>query len=370
MIYTNSAMTQIIKDKIYFFLKRPNKDGRKAKSFSILKKTIPPHGKPSYQVITHTKIDLINSMLHEGTLTYEQAEAQFLDVIERLYHTDGGRRMRVHNSSNRAVLEKYWKDKYAHRRIKDLKTMKGDYARAIEALGTVSILEASQSEMEKQLGRVCSGNIQRRRAQRLNELLNYLDRGFQLIKEKEKIEEPKHLLVSEILKVIPRLGNENLKLLCWTLFGTGARLGEAFAITPNKLSMSGQYVLIDRQRYQDWSLGDTKRGKHPKAPIVKEAREYVKQWALLPEDDKKALRFTKARDSIQLACKELFPNNPRKWLTFHDLRHCYAIHLAMKGLSISQIARAIGDTEDTVRKYYAGFVMIDEEAESMALKLN
>lgn len=69
-----------------------------------------------------------------------------------------------------------------------------------------------------------------------------------------------------------------------------------------------------------------------------------------PDDDKKSKRYDpkKSLYAIGTAAKV-------KTLNYHILRHSFATHLAMKGVSLAQIAGLLGDGLKVTEDHYAGF---------------
>jgi len=74
-----------------------------------------------------------------------------------------------------------------------------------------------------------------------------------------------------------------------------------------------------------------------------------------------------ARD-FRAYCKKAFPHEPDKHLSFHDLRHCFCIHLLGIGVHIKDVADSIGDTIATVESHYASHILTDEDVERIQVK--
>ena len=91
----------------------------------------------------------------------------------------------VHNSANRDLLEKFWKDEYEHRDLVDFESSKNDFKRAIEVAGPLSLYSASREDLQKEIAKHAKGNKQRRVVSRLNTLLKYIQRNVKLRKDKK-----------------------------------------------------------------------------------------------------------------------------------------------------------------------------------------
>ncbi|MCC7405816.1 MAG: hypothetical protein IT288_15555 [Bdellovibrionales bacterium] len=52
-------------------------------------------------------------------------------------------------------------------------------------------------------------------------------------------------------------------------------------------------------------------------------------------------------------------------MTFHAIRHCYAIHLISRGVSMSLVAQLLGNSLSVCRRHYAGFELTTDSIEAI-----
>jgi len=150
-----------------------------------------------------------------------------------------------------------------------------------------------------------------------------------------------------------------------TAFATGGRLGEIFAMT--KTVGAKRAVYIDRQMKMDLTYGPTKNKRSRWIKVLEELWPDTQNWLKVSEAERKALRRERWADIVRGACKTAFPKDPEKHLKFHDLRHSYAIHCLSKGLTLEQVAKALGDSIVVVQEYYTGFVLTLNELDGFAV---
>lgn len=351
-----------------FTLKKPDK---KRRSFSILKRTI-DDGKASYEKIENEALDAINKAYKDGK-SHESCLILAKEVMASLYkELEKLNPKVVHNSANRELLNKFLKDEYEHRDLVDFESSKNDFRRAIEAVGSLSLYSATREELQKEIAKNFKSTKQRRIVARLNTLLKYINRDVKLRKDKKHQPEVAHLSHSDIKKMIKHITVNTeqpvnvkvLKLMAEVAFYTGCRTGEIFAITP--ISIRSNILLVQGQIDREGNNRDTKNRVKRKAFIIEEGRIKVKE---LTKHDLSSYRNLRFSDIIFDACKKAFPHEESKWITFHDLRHSYAIHLLSKGVSLSLVAQSLGNSITVCQENYAGFVLTDESISAIELIL-
>jgi len=98
-------------------------------------------------------------------------------------------------------------------------------------------------------------------------------------------------------------------------------------------------------------------------PVISAARPWLEQWLAVAVELKQAMRKpSRGSKVMRAACKAA--NVPE--ITFHDLRHCYAIHLLRLGRELTDVALALGDGMEVTQRYYTGFAMANSAAKRMA----
>ncbi len=71
-------------------------------------------------------------------------------------------------------------------------------------------------------------------------------------------------------------------------------------------------------------------------------------------------RLEASRELMKKYCMIAFPKDSSKHLTFHALRHCYAINLLTKGVSMSLVAQSLGNTLSVCQQHYLGFELTND----------
>jgi site-specific recombinase XerD len=86
--------------------------------------------------------------------------------------------------------------------------------------------------------------------------------------------------------------------------------------------------------------------KRPRlAFIFPQGIDAFKYWTQASEAEKATIdRLESSRELMKKYCQIAFPKDSSKHLTFHALRHCYAINLLTKGVSMSLVAQSLGNT--------------------------
>lgn len=90
----------------------------------------------------------------------------------------------------------------------------------------------------------------------------------------------------------------------------------------------------------------------------------------MPIEERKKFINVKASASITRVCRLLFPETAAHHCDFHDLRHSYAYHCLAKGLTIREVALALGDRMEVAEEYYTGFQIRLKEATKFASLLD
>ena len=183
----------------------------------------------------------MNKQFHDSLLDFETAFKKVKVIREQLYkERDIEKRKSVFNQVNLKILESYWESEYSHRSLVDEKSMYHDLKRAIECAGSLSLTVCTLTELQKEINRrfIGSPNKQRRVVTRLNQILKFLGRDFQLRKVKEEWNDVKYLTPEEMAEVTRNLKDENFATLCWLGLLTGLRIGEIFSLRPESVQQT------------------------------------------------------------------------------------------------------------------------------------
>lgn len=348
---------------ISFFQKRP---GNGRATFSILKR-VKTDSDTKYSIVENKSLNSINASFLEKKITEAEARSLIREIVNELYKEISAPLMaRNHNAKNEALFEEYWTREYADRDLVDEASIKNDFKRAIQAVGPLSIQSDSKEALQKQIKSSATGNKQRRVVSRINTLLSFCNRPFKLKKDKEIRTEVAKLSIADFKKVIKFVADPNHKLIFEVAFYTGLRVGEIFAIKP--IQIKDTHIFVQTQIDRALNNRDTKTRRERKAYVIQDGMSSVKDWVKLA--DKNELRNVKLANILKEACKKAFPKDKAKWIKLHDLRHSYAIHLLSKGVSLSLVAQALGNSVVVCQKHYAGFTLSDEAIETIDKVMN
>jgi integrase len=353
------------KSKVKFNLRRPSKGQRR--SFSIDKQVCIPGQKSKSETLKDERIEAINKAFKSGLINEHRATLQAKDVVKDLYRqhkleTEGAI---VYNSENQKVLKKFFEKEYTGRELVDECSIKNDFTRAIEALGSISIISSTPEQLQKAIdSKIKKANKQRRVVSRLNSLLKFIQRDFKLKKKPKEYEDVKHLNLANFKKAVANVEDLNMQVLCWVAIGTGCRLGEIFALQPNDFRKNVLHVTYQIDKKQ--AKRRTKNKKARKVSAVPECLPYLQKWFKIDSEVKEGLRNARHADIIREACSKAFPGEVDKHLVFHDLRHSHAIHLLNQGVSLSLVAQQLGNSFTVCQDHYTGFTLSDDGVDAIA----
>jgi len=343
-------MPKIFKKKLrgsVLFLKSPTPKSGRA-TFAIIERK---NGKN--KTLYPDQLRTINEKFKLGQLNYDQARLLAEEVLEKITPKQAV----VHNQANLKLVEDYWEKDYGSRDLVDASSAKNRLLRAAEAVGTLSILIATRNDLQDQVDRRFKGNRQRDIVAALNQLLKFAGRDIRLRKSREEIKRIRKITVDELYRILPYIKDEKLRLMHEVAFGTGLRAGELFGITEENLKK--EHLEFDTQIDVDGIRRHTKNRKSRSAYILQKFRPAVKEWVAIPLSDR--LKFRKR--SIAKITREASKKALDREITFHDLRHSYAVYLISKNVSLSLVAQSLGDSIRVAERYYVGFA---PEPESIA----
>lgn len=194
--------------------------------------------------------------------------------------------------------------------------------------------------------------------------------------EKKTLPDFKYLKEDEFLKVLSFLyiGQKNkasvetYKLLFKILFYSGVRTGEAFAL--NKNTFNGINTLkVHTQLERGDKPSDTKNGQLRSTFLLDAGVSAFNEW--VNSKDKSNISRHGIAEIIKRACKKAFPYDETKWITAHDLCHSYAVLMLTKhDLSITQIAKLLGNSVLVCEDYYLRFQDSDDLIDSVGRKIH
>lgn len=326
------------------YLKRPN--GRR-KSFAIYKR----EGNQNI-TIKCPDLDALNTSDIDPDIKLKNA----LEIKKRVEREYGIASVAVHNDDNDRIVEQYWRERYIRRELVDTKTARYEIERAVKALGNLSLVSASEVEIENHIkSKDWPRNKRRRVLIKIQILLKYLGRDIKLVIPPEEQTDVRHIDEDEFKKRIDRVRDEHLRALFNVLFHTGMRLGEAFGLT--KFKVRDDYIVVDTQIDKHDKIRKPKCEKTRKTFV--QDMSYVREWLKVKDS------FPYGRTNTNKLFKRYFPR-----MTIHDLRHSYAINLLSKGVPIAHVAQSLGNSVRVCERYYTGFELADKSIALMKRLVN
>jgi integrase len=345
-------------------LKRPAKQrgaGRSPK-WSLLRK---PKGAPAKQ-LSLPELENINRAYLAGELDYVRAEAQVAALKAALVKQEKGiPHTPVFSADNLTILDQYWKKWRAGRELMDERTAYNELRRAVEAIGTLNLRAASADELQGAIK--ARGDKQARIVKNVERLLRYLGRDeITLRRHKPEKRHVRYLTLPDFQQLIESMPDSWFKLLCGAAFACGGRAGELFDLQPEDWHEEAGRIFIDSQRRPEGEIRHTKNRRERWAAVIPEMEPLLREWIALATREQlwTPTTSTKLSGMLREACAKKWPLEQRKHLTFHDIRHCYAIHVLKHDPSLSRVADFLGDDEATAKKHYLGFI---RDADEIAL---
>lgn len=319
------------------------------------------------KVVCSPELDEINRRFISGTLSYQEARALAQDIRRRLDRRENGAREKPITTENQTLLDAYWKDQYSWRDITDPDSMRNSLKRAIRVLGDLPIMTAEQTDFYQRINESgITNNRKREVIARLNQLIKYARRDFTLRLPRQDFLKIRHISEEQLGKLTKVLTQFDSTLVS-VAFYTGGRIGEIFAI--QKRDFNGRILNITRQILRNGEKSRTKTRKDRGVAVPPEGFAAIKDWLDIPTSQKLEHRNRKLSEVVSEASRKLWPKEKDRHITFHDLRHSFAIHMLRLEFSISEVAHLLGDSIQVCQAYYTGFAASDEALEAMSQRL-
>lgn len=375
--------------RINFTIHYPDFKGRN--TFSILKITHFNDGKKKKAEKLETeRIDAINEEWKKSSKT-ETKRDELLRLVKEIraeLHRsqlikDGKIRL-VKIVDNQKVLEDFVAERIEGRKIVNPKGHEQDFTRAVLIVdrANLSLKTSNRKDLQKAVDKITKNSIHRRVCSRINALMSFIGRNIRL-EAMEYNETPTIFTEDEFLNLVQNINPpegfeehaENIRNLFYTLFYTGMRTGEAFALygkrqadkktgKPLNFLNGTQVALYSQMLKGSKTVSSTKTGKQRVAYVIQNHIEKIKAWANLDRAVKEHLRDIEYSVLIKRAGRTTFPNDSeKKNLKAHDCRHSYAVHLLNSGVNISLIAKSLGNSVLVCEKYYLGYALTDDGIE-------
>lgn len=354
------------KDLIRYSFKGP---GHGRKSFTIYLDIKSRDGKRACTTIKDERLIAINRSHQAGIQTYDQCVVLVKEIIKDLYKKDNRcrKRVNIHNSENYKVMDDFWEQVYSYRPLINEYTAKNEIKNAIEVLGQLSIYSASREEIQSCIDKKYKGNSQRRIVGRLSQLLKFIGREkeVRLRRQPKDIIKVSFLNEADFQKVLAAVPTQIERALLQLCYFAGLRIGEAYGLEPHHLLPDGT-IRVTGQLDRNGVRRQTKTKRPRLAFIFPQGIDAFKYWTQASEEEKATIdRLEASRELMKKYCGVAFPKDPSKHLTFHSLRHCYAINLLNKGVSMSLVAQSLGNTLSVCQQHYVGFELTNDSIQAI-----
>jgi len=345
-----------------YFIKSPTVRNKR-KTFAIVERTTDENGVHKNRTLNDDRINTINKSLLSGEHTTVYLRAQLKDLVNEFRGQAYPEKITANNPENLKIFDRFWAEEYEHRRIVDKTSAKNEFLRAVRILGNLSLMTADSNSLQRQINSLVKGPKQRRTVAAIRTILRYLGRAdVKLTLDNKTYPEIKYLSEADLNKVITKLPWFDA-LLARAAFYSGGRLGELFAL--ESINFSGYQLQINSQIKLTGDKALPKRQKRRRAYVPAPGREWVSAWCSIPLDEKLAMRKREYSRIIQKACREAFPTIPSKHVSFHDLRHSYAIYCLSNEVNLSLVAQSLGNGEKVCQDHYSGYSANDATLAAM-----
>ena len=355
--------------KVTFWLREPKENDRR-KTFSIqFRVCYPDKTEKDHGVFEDKRTETLNEMLSKQKKDAISVGKEFRKIIKELQERELQLRGKLPISSeNNIVFEKFWEIKYAGRSNIDLDTARNETIRAIEAVGNLPLLSASQNDIQKAVDKYCGtdANKQRRIIARLRSILRAVGRTDIQLRREKPVHNDVHFLTkkefSDLIDFI-RLSNHDkiagiakssyiAFLEC--LFYSGLRIGEAFYIKQIHFDPKTRILKVEHQLNDKFQVVRPKWGKTRKAVIPKAGVKGFLNWVNATDRDK--IKRTDASKKLKFFSSQKFKSDKSKHISCHDLRHSYAVLMLREyNVSLATVASLIGDSIQVTEQYYIGY---------------
>ena len=295
-------------------------------------------------------------------------EKQIKEIIKDLLKKDNRcQREVVHNNENHKLLDDYWQKVYSYRTLENEGSTISELKRVIDVLGTLSIYAATREQIQSAVDNAVSGNVQRRLVGRLTQLLKFAGReDVKIRKAKTVYHRVTYLTETDFQKVIAVVSVPILKSLMTLCFYSGLRIGEAYGLTKNSLGAGNDTLRVVGQIDREGKRKPTtKTGRTRLAFLLPQGLDAFHYWVNASDEEKATINRILVSVDVKSYCRKIFPDSPNKHLTFHALRHSYAIHLISQGISMSLVSQSLGNSLTVCQHYYVGFELTDESVEAI-----
>lgn len=357
-----------------FSIKRPDKFRR---SFDIIEDRKSPSERVQTSIKKVTKysgqaaaLESLNANFQKGILSELEVEVTIRDVIKPQLEQMVNRASRAQTEStvmaaNMRIFNAFWSDRYENnRRVIDRTRVRNQFLYALRKLEPLSLSGCEEKELQRHWDQVLTGTAHRRYGRAINTLLRFLGRPTKLILERNDDIAIEYITADELKKLTFHIIDPDLSDAVTTLFSTGVRTGELFALTRRNLKNT-KALYVDQQIDRQGVRRATKNRRKHDTIVLDSGLEAILRWLDLDFERKMELRHSISHRLAEISEKIL-----GRRITPHHLRHSYAILLLEKGVPLDRVAQLLGDTVEVTQKHYTGFVVTDHAINSLHKLIN
>lgn len=316
----------------------------------------------AYKPLKHPTLDSLNQSYTLGHLSKNEVFVLLKDLRERIYR-EWGQSKPLGLNSNFKILDQHWKSYPRKRRLKDPQSAYSSTKHAVSMIKS-DLYTASKDDLQNEVDSIWCGSKHNKYVSRINMLLRFINRDFVLDIDPIKRRHVTSLTQAEVLRLVKRIDDQDMRLIVLTAFATGARLGEVYGL--KTLDLKEKHVTITKQLDRTSKVRETKTGGSRDAYIINGFKDVVAQWCGVPNKEK----LQNKRHYLSKNFKQLTSKYLNHEVKFHDLRHSYAIHLLERGVSIDLVAQSLGNSTSVCQKYYVGYSLSSSSMEFIDSILN
>lgn len=337
-----------------FYVRKPDV---KRKTFAIYQRVTLPSGVTKNETLINSDIEAINFKFKKKELSFKEAIKLAEGVKARLLNKPP----EIHHSQNNKILEDMLKTYFKEKPfLVSEDSARHKYERAVRALGELSLLTVTRDEALAKIMKLETNAQQREAGNKLNSLFKRLGRQV-IVPIPPKEHNEVTYITEEQCQALMAAADPTFKAAIALSFYGGFRAGELRAI--NKATMQGHVLNVTSQIDPHNKVRQPKNRKRRKAFLHPRANEYLAVWSSRPEQ----LSHSQLNKMFKSLVYTVFS---RTDLTWHDLRHSYAIHLLGSGVPIQLVAQSMGNSVRVCEDYYSGFILSDHGIETISRMIN
>lgn len=345
-----------------FIVKKPDS---KRRTFQILPYSRVNRKNVYASPIQSPALDALNESLKRGTINAAQAlieiktnimpELKRIKKIPEKVAVDS-----MLSEHNLKVFAEFWRENYRRKKLERPSVARDEFHTALRFFEPLSLHASTVDQVQDHWDKKLKGTRHKRYGNRINQLLRYLRRGFEIETDRATVPELKWVTWEGLEKINEHVNNPVLRDLYRALYGTGARLGEMFAITLADIRPNGS-IYISKQIDRDGELKPYTKNKNSHDTIIlDEAIEAVKRWASVENK----LEYRKCcQHPLIDAARMAFPSTKSKQISPHKLRHSYVKQMLTLGVPLDRVAQFLGDRVSTLETTYRQWVVSDSEVD-------